>query len=128
MQMTRTTLLAWLLCLAPPCAFADPPDPPWPTEAWTVSTPEDQGMASGIPRPPRGHRRNHQPDSLLIVRHGDIVTEAYYAPYQAGIRHDLRSITKSIIGTLTAIEVRSAFGQCRSSGRRSTSPTRNSEP
>jgi CubicO group peptidase (beta-lactamase class C family) len=39
----------------------------------------------------------------VIVRHGKIVTEVYYAPYAAGITHDLRSVTKSVVGTLVAI-------------------------
>ncbi len=47
----------------------------------------------------------YRQDSLLIVRHGRIVAEAYYAPYVAGISHDLRSVTKSIVSTLTAIEL-----------------------
>jgi CubicO group peptidase (beta-lactamase class C family) len=47
----------------------------------------------------------YQQDSLMIVRHGKIVTEAYYAPYVAGVSHDLRSVTKSIVSTLTAIEL-----------------------
>src|ERR1700730_15624620 len=42
-------------------------------------------------------------DSLLVVRHGKIVAEAYYAPNAAGIPHALWSVTKSVIGTLTAI-------------------------
>jgi CubicO group peptidase (beta-lactamase class C family) len=42
-------------------------------------------------------------DSLLVVRHGKIVVEAYYAPYAAGIPHDIRSATKAVISTLTAI-------------------------
>ena len=48
----------------------------------------------------------YRQDSLMIVRHGKIVVEAYYAPYAAGISHDLRSVTKSVVGTLTAIELR----------------------
>ena len=48
----------------------------------------------------------YKQDSLLIVRHGKIVVDAYYAPYAPNIRHDLRSVTKSFTGTLTAIEVR----------------------
>ena len=47
----------------------------------------------------------YKQDSLMIIRHGKIVAEAYYAPYVAGIRHDLRSVTKSIVSTLTAIEL-----------------------
>ncbi len=45
-------------------------------------------------------------DSLTIVRHGRIVADAYYAPYPPGISHDLRSVTKSIVSTLTAIELK----------------------
>jgi CubicO group peptidase (beta-lactamase class C family) len=40
---------------------------------------------------------------LLIVRHGKIVLEAYYAPYAAGMLHAQYSVTKSVIGTLTGI-------------------------
>lgn len=47
----------------------------------------------------------YKQDSLMIIRHGKIVTEAYYAPYIAGISHDLRSVTKSVVGTLTAIQL-----------------------
>ena len=42
-------------------------------------------------------------DSLLVVRHGKIVAEAYYAPYAAGIPHTINSVTKAVISTLTAI-------------------------
>jgi len=42
-------------------------------------------------------------DSLLVVRHGKIVVEAYYAPYAADIPHAINSVTKTVISTLTAI-------------------------
>jgi CubicO group peptidase (beta-lactamase class C family) len=45
-------------------------------------------------------------DSLLVVRHGKIVAEAYYAPYAAGIPHVAWSVTKAVIGTLTAIALK----------------------
>ena len=48
----------------------------------------------------------YKQDSLMIIRHGKIVAEAYYAPYIAGISHDLRSVTKSVVGTLTAIQLK----------------------
>ena len=48
----------------------------------------------------------YKQDSLMIIRHGKVVAEAYYAPYVAGISHDLRSVTKSVVGTLTAIELK----------------------
>ena len=47
----------------------------------------------------------YKQDSFMIIRHGRIVAEAYFAPYVAGISHDLRSVTKSVVGTLTAIQL-----------------------
>ena len=51
----------------------------------------------------------YKQDSLMIIRHGRIVAEAYYAPYVAGISHDLRSVTKSIVSTLTGIELKNGL-------------------
>ena len=49
---------------------------------------------------------SHGFDSFLVVRHGRIVTEAYYAPFSAGLRHRLNSVTKSVIGSLIAIALK----------------------
>ena len=112
----RNTMLAALLagaqCLVAFSARAGAPDAQnsaattWPTKSWAVSTPEEQGMDSGgLARliDIVGSRRQ---DSLMIVRHGKIVAEAYYAPFVGGVSHDLRSVTKSVTGTLTAVAVR----------------------
>ena len=77
----------------------------WPTNAWQVSTPEEQGMDSASLARLIESVGTYKQDSLMIVRHGKIVAEAYYAPYVAGVSHDLRSVTKSIVSTLTAIEL-----------------------
>jgi CubicO group peptidase (beta-lactamase class C family) len=81
------------------------PEIPWPTKAWQVSTPEEQGMDSASLARLIEAVGGYKQDSLMIIRHGNIVAEAYYAPYVAGISHDLRSVTKSIVSTLTAIEL-----------------------
>jgi CubicO group peptidase (beta-lactamase class C family) len=47
----------------------------------------------------------YKQDSVLIVRNGKIVADAYYAPYVAGVRHDLRSVTKSFLSTAVGILV-----------------------
>jgi CubicO group peptidase (beta-lactamase class C family) len=77
----------------------------WPTKSWQVSTPEEQGMDSASLAALVEVVGTYGQDSLLIVRHGKIVADAYYAPYLAGVSHDLRSVTKSIVSTLTAIEL-----------------------
>jgi len=78
---------------------------PWPTRSWSVSTPEEQGMDSASLARLVESVGTYRQDSLMIIRHGQIVAEAYYAPYAAGISHDLRSVTKSVVGTLVGIEV-----------------------
>jgi CubicO group peptidase (beta-lactamase class C family) len=88
---------------------ADGPPPAqavWPMKTWIVTTPEEQGLDSGALARLVESVGSFKQDSLQIVRHGKLVLDVYYAPYRTGIAHDLRSVTKSIIGTLTAIELR----------------------
>jgi CubicO group peptidase (beta-lactamase class C family) len=75
----------------------------WPTKVWEVSTPEDQGMDSRAIAGLVDDVGTYKQDSVLIVRNGKIVVDAYYAPYVAGIRHDLRSVTKSFLSTVVGV-------------------------
>jgi CubicO group peptidase (beta-lactamase class C family) len=77
----------------------------WPTKSWPTSSPEEQGMDSASLARLIESVGSHKQDSLTIIRHGRIVADVYYAPYVAGISHDLRSVTKSIVSTLTAIQL-----------------------
>jgi CubicO group peptidase (beta-lactamase class C family) len=109
-ERLATALIAALWLAAVP-AFAAAPDrsnssqTPWPTKDWEASTPEAQGMDSAALAQLVDFVGIYKQDSLLIIRHGKMVVDAYYAPYAANIRHDLRSVTKSFIGTLIGIEV-----------------------
>jgi CubicO group peptidase (beta-lactamase class C family) len=91
------------LAAAAECACSS--QTPWPTKDWEASTPEAEGMDSAAIARIVDLVGTYKQDTLLIIRHGKIVVDAYYAPYAPNIRHDLRSVTKSFIGTLTAIEV-----------------------
>ena len=73
----------------------DATEPIWPTKEWQTSSPEEQGMDSkelaklvdfGARRilASPGVTLSSMLDSLLVVRHGKIVAEAYYAPYARG--------------------------------------------
>jgi len=81
-------------------------DAVWPTASWPVSSAEEQGMDSAGLAQLVETVGTYKQDNLTIIRHGKIVVDAYYAPYAAGISHDLRSVTKSIVSTLTAIELK----------------------
>lgn len=75
----------------------------WPTRQWQTSTPEEQGMDSAALAKLLDFGATRSLDSLLLVRHGRIVLDAYYAPYTAEIPHRINSATKAVVGTLTAI-------------------------
>src|ERR1700722_7946670 len=95
------TLYALLAAVHPRLARAQDLDKSaWPTKAWLTSTPEEQGMDSSALARLVAFGESHSLDSLLVVRHGRIVTEAYYAPYTADIPHEIFSSTKAVTGTL----------------------------
>jgi CubicO group peptidase (beta-lactamase class C family) len=75
----------------------------WPTKEWQISSPEKEGMDSKKLAQLVDWGAAHHFDSVLVARHGKIVLEMYYAPYIAGIPHELYSVTKSVTGTLAAI-------------------------
>lgn len=71
------------------------------------STPEAQGIDSS--------RLNHilqtiqnakwPVDSVLVMRNGKVVLDSYFYPYSADQLHDLRSVTKSVTGTMLGISI-----------------------
>jgi len=105
-------ILAVLMILSLSVACAGPGATPtvaqepdyWPTEGWKSSTPEAQGM--GSEQLARMFEYIEEKDvnlhSLLIVRNGYLVTEAYLAPYdQATYTH---------VHSISAVALRWALG------------------
>ncbi len=84
-----------------------PPAPYWPTEAWRDATPEAQGLDSDMLAQMFEKIQSDKLNlhSLLVIRHGYIVTEAYFWPYQPDIKHEVQSITKSIVSALVGIAI-----------------------
>jgi len=77
----------------------------WPTQGWRTSTPEEQGFDSG--KLAEGlqaiQEKNIRIESLLIIRNGYVVLDAYFYPYDGTFPHDLASVTKSVMTTLIGI-------------------------
>ena len=86
-------------------------DEEWPTSEWRTSTPEAQGMDSDVlvMLMQRIADRQTDIDSLLIVRHGVIVLEAYWPPYDARTRHPLASVAKSVVSTLVGAALEQGY-------------------
>jgi CubicO group peptidase (beta-lactamase class C family) len=79
----------------------------WPTHGWRSSTPEAQGIDSRVLADALDAiRARHIPvDSLLIERHGNIVLDASFYPYDADRPHQVFSVTKSVTSSLVGIAV-----------------------
>jgi CubicO group peptidase (beta-lactamase class C family) len=77
----------------------------WPTEDWRTSTPEEQGMEAGklAQMLEAIQTQKLELHSLLVIRHGYLVSETYFGPYQQDTRHDQYSCTKSFVSTLIGI-------------------------
>lgn len=74
----------------------------WPTHEWRNSSPESQGIDSDQLARMYEHIIKSQANlySVLIVRNGYVVTEAYFHPYTRDTKVHVQSITKSVIGML----------------------------
>ena len=77
----------------------------WPTEGWQVSPPEAQGfdsvkLAEGLQAVRQNGVYIH---SLMIIRNGSVLADAYFYPYDGSTYHDLASVTKSLMTTLIGI-------------------------
>jgi CubicO group peptidase (beta-lactamase class C family) len=79
----------------------------WPTDAWQATTPEQQGIDSAqLAEGVRSIQEKHLAiDSLMIIRNGYMVLDAYYSPYDGSFPHDFASVTKSVMTTLIGIAV-----------------------
>jgi CubicO group peptidase (beta-lactamase class C family) len=76
----------------------------WPKENWQTSTPEEQGMDSErIYRMLKYLKDTQKLHSLLIIRNGYLVTEAYFYPYHRDVKQVICSDTKSITSALIGI-------------------------
>jgi len=77
----------------------------WPTDEWRTGTPEEQGFDSAaLARELQKLRDDGVTiDSLLMIRNGYVILDAYFAPYDGTFSHDMASVTKSITTTLIAI-------------------------
>jgi CubicO group peptidase (beta-lactamase class C family) len=84
---------------------------PFPTKEWPVSTPEEQGMQSQMLADMLEviEKNSYNVDSVLIIRNGYMVLDAYFYPFSKGLRHPIHSCTKSIMSALIGIAIDKGF-------------------
>ena len=79
----------------------------YPTNGWRTSTAEEQGFDSAkLAEMLRALDKGGVPvNSVLVVRNGYVVLDAYFTPYDGSFPHELASVTKSITATLIGIAI-----------------------
>ena len=65
-------------------------------QGWPTGTPESQGFDSHLLADFVEDVRGQGVDSVLIVRNGVLIFDAYFYPYVGDRPHDVGSVTKSI--------------------------------
>jgi CubicO group peptidase (beta-lactamase class C family) len=96
--------LAVLAAAAPQAAALGAPEY-WPSEGWRTATPESQGLSSAELSGVFDliAEKDIQIHSLLLVRNGWLILEAYFFPCAPDTLHDICSCTKSVSSTLVGI-------------------------
>jgi len=102
--MTKRGFCLLVLCL---CSRAQQSTLYYPEQHWRTATPESQGLDSVALAAAVDEVRQKQlgVHSLLVIRHGYAVLDAYFYPFRPGTVHDLASVTKTMTSTITGIAV-----------------------
>jgi len=79
----------------------------WPDKTWRKSSPEIQGINSEelVKLFDYVREKNINLNSIIIIRNGYLVLEAYIYPFERDIIHDIASVSKSITSLATGIAI-----------------------
>ena len=79
----------------------------WPTSSWKTATPESQGVDSEllVKMLDTIWKKDIDIDSVLVIRNGYILLDAYNHPYNPNTRHNTYSCTKSVSSALIGIAI-----------------------
>ena len=77
----------------------------WPTNGWESASPESQGFDSEklLGKLNAIKQKGMDIQSLMIIRNGSVILDAYFYPYDGSTYHDVASVTKSVMTTLIGI-------------------------
>src|SRR2546421_3845664 len=78
---------------------------------WVTAAPEEVGVDSTALVEMFDYIRQHNlpVHSVQIIRGGRLILDAYFYPYNATMRHDIASVTKSITSTLTGLAIEKKY-------------------
>ena len=83
----------------------------YPTDGWKKTTPEEQGIESKMLADmiEEIQKSSYNIDSVLVVRNGYMVLDAYFYPFSKKQKHVIHSCTKSIMSALIGIAIEKGY-------------------
>ena len=104
----QLVFLVFATMLLSSCGGVGPDKPDyWPTQGWRTATPESQGMDSALLLDMMDviWQKDIDIDSVVLVRNGYIVLDAYSYPRDAADPHNIYSCSKSVTSALIGIAI-----------------------
>ncbi|MCK5058700.1 MAG: hypothetical protein KAT34_18765 [Candidatus Aminicenantes bacterium] len=103
--LTLVLISVFLFLISNETVVESKPDNYWPTEKWRNATPESQGMDSEILNNMLNFITMSRKAirSVIVVRNGYMITEAYFYPFKKKMWHIMHSCSKSIMSSLIGI-------------------------
>jgi CubicO group peptidase (beta-lactamase class C family) len=105
-RVFRLIVLVWVIgCLGVAPSFAGTV---YPTAmGWRTSTPEAQGIKSGVLADmlEKIEAGGYAIQSITVIRHGAMVLDTYFFPFEKREKHIIHSCTKSIMSALVGIAI-----------------------
>jgi CubicO group peptidase (beta-lactamase class C family) len=80
-------------------------EPYWPTEGWRLARAEDVGVDYEMLEEMVDHinAEGIETDSVMVIKDGYVVLDAYFPPFDEGEIHIVYSCTKSVVSTLIGL-------------------------
>ena len=105
-------ILVVIICWNVGLAADDKPDY-WPTKGWKTSSPESQGVDSTflVHMLETIWEKDFAIDSVLVIRNGYIILDAYGFPFKANNTRHIQSCSKSVISALIGIAIDQGYIQ-----------------
>ena len=80
-------------------------------EEWPVSTPGEQDLDAGLlgQMVETIEEEDYDIDSVLVLRNGHLVLDAYFSPFVPDTKHIIHSCTKSVVSILIGIAIEQGY-------------------
>jgi len=100
--MKRIIILPLIVCISSFCNAAEKPSPALPRSA-----PEAQGISSTaiLDFIEAADKQVNAMHSFMLVRHGHVVAEGWWSPYDAKMPHSMYSLSKSFTSTAVGLAI-----------------------